>query len=199
MKMAGGLVGGLSVRGITDRIRRRTLRLGSEMDWDPTLPGIFDDYNGCNSFRYGDIEDLERLGYTPYDLPDGSDFVWPEEMDEDDGDCTTTITTSTTSTVSTTTTKTCDVQSWPQACHNYVSVAKHWWASGHNPAQHSDHLLCPWTDQQAGRTVPARWNNQHKGWTTWLPKPGGKTCERDEYPFIRFIGLPNPEVQFMRV
>lgn len=202
MGMGGGLAGLLAVRGILDKIRRRSSNLGG-MDWEPTLPGMFDGYDGCNNMRYGDMEDLEMMGYTPYNLPQGSDFVWPGLDDDDEfGDCTTTLTHSTTETVSTTTVKECNMVAWPQACHNYVSVAKHWFASGHNPAAQSDHLLCPWEwlpGATAHRSVPRSWNSQHSAWTQWLPKPGGEQCERDEYPFIRFIGAPNPPVQFVRV
>ncbi|ROT38621.1 hypothetical protein SODALDRAFT_166751 [Sodiomyces alkalinus F11] len=127
-------------------------------------------FNGCHFFRGGDIEDLIRLGYTPYNLPPGSTFEWPEDLDEDeDEECTMTITTSTTSWSTTITTRTCNVQSWPQACHNYVSVAKHWMRHGHNPALHSDHLLCPWVRETRGRSAPLTWNDQHEPWRTWLP------------------------------
>ncbi|TEA17437.1 Acidic mammalian chitinase [Colletotrichum sidae] len=203
--VGGGLAGVLRIRGIGDKIRRRSSNLGSEMDWDPVLPGMFDGYDGCNGQRYGDMEDLEMMGYHPYNLPQGSDFVWPGLDDDDDdesGDCTTTVTRSTTETTSTTVTKECNVVAWPQACHNYVSIAKHWFASGHNPAAQSDHLLCPWEylpGATARRSVPQTWNNEHSSWRQWLAKPGSTTCERDEYPFIRFIGAPNPPVQYLRV
>ncbi|WYZ42272.1 hypothetical protein EsH8_V_001167 [Colletotrichum jinshuiense] len=199
MRIGGDLAGGLVIRGVVEKILRRSSNLGSAMD--PTLTGMFDGYNGCNDLRYGDIEDLIRLGYTPYNLPAGSDFKWPD-LDDDDGECTTTITTSKTVTESIITVRECDVKKWPQACHNYVSVAKHWLANGHNSAGHSDHLLCPWEwlrGATATRSVPRTWNGEHSGWTNWLPKPGGTTCERDEYLFIRFIGPPNPPIQFLRV
>lgn len=194
----------MGASGAFDRIRRRALRLGSDVEYDPALPGMEDTYDGCNMLLGGDVDDHIRQGYYPYNIPWGSDYdlgpgiIWDDDPDPDER-CTTTTTTSTTLTESVTSTRVCDMNSWPQACHNYVSIAKHWHASNYNPAGHSDHLLCPWTNLDLGRTIPARWNRQHSSWTKWIPVLPGDECQRDEWPFIRFIGAPNPHIQFMRL
>lgn len=129
----------------------------------------------------------------------GSDYLG---ADEDPANCVTTVIVSTTTeTKSTIVTRQCNPLVWPQASFNYVSVAKNWMIKGYKPALASDHLLCPWSNERLLRSIPGRWNRQHSGWTHLHRNMDNHAwgCQRDEYPFIRFIGAPNPALQYMRL
>jgi hypothetical protein len=119
--------------------------------------------------------------------------------------CINTIRESTTVTVTERKTKGCDAGNVPQACMNYRSVAKNMALFGVNPGNR-DELYCPYVApaDSIPRYAPRGWNSQHhSSWISWVPQrqidPRHK-CQRDEYPFFRFLGAPNNDVlQWIRL
>ena len=138
----------------------------------------------------------------PMDL----DWDFDHHDDDDPEDCIGTITVSRDTTTSVTSTRTCWGDVWPQACANYRSVASHMWMNNQNPANSPNELLCPYQNPGTNRWIPGRWNAEHTGWRRWLPRINAaagvtRNCERDEFPFLRFTGMPGVDrtAQWVRV
>lgn len=185
----------------SDKIMRRGDSLaGAALD---SLLGVWGLSGNCNDLRAGDVQDLFGTKVVPYQRPGATDDFNNANDQPTDSGCTSTATATgaVVEMVSSTSTRTCNVQRDPQACFHYASVAKHFMANSHNPADHSNHLLCPWSSQTgARRWAPDKWNYQHNPWKKWIPKLRGETCQRDEFPFYRFLGHPNPAtLQYIRL
>lgn len=97
-------------------------------------------------------------------------------------------------------TNVCDFAEFPQACAHYSSVI----SRNDGSIGPIDTLFCP-ISTMANRKLPKRWDDQHdKNWRSWissLPKAwGSNTCQRDEYPPMRFMAKDQAQqyTQWMR-
>lgn len=97
-------------------------------------------------------------------------------------------------------TNVCDFDKFPQACAHYSSVI----SRNDGSIIPMDTLYCP-LSTMANRKLPKKWDDQHdKNWRSWissLPKAwGSNTCERDEYPPMRFMAKDQAQqyTQWMR-
>jgi len=229
--MAGGMVGGLSVRGLQDLLNDRAAEVAG-MAGEPSSGGVAGPRPGPvnSSPKPGETSPLDPRGFdlgqymtplecavlvgglailglrvfdVPFQMPgfwDGNGiFHWPAGRRPDDL-CPWPDTTSTTTTTTIRRTKGCDFARWPQACGHYSSVFR----SIGGPQE----LWCPYTNPGSARPATSRWNSQHvAGWRSYVNQraadPGLNNptagCQRDEFPFLRFMGLPNTYGQMIRL
>lgn len=209
--LSAGMPGAVRLSAVSQQIALRVAQAGgADLPDDDEHDDVIGSHAMCENLRRGFDKRSDEWGSMEMDwilkdvAVDDTGLIVNPVNDNDNVDlnrCRETITKSYDESTMATATMTCHGNRWPQACYNYKSAASVLWANDDIRAPCENCLFCPW-EQKKNRNAPRRWVEQHDPWRKYVPGWDGEkpTCNVDEYPFFRFLGVPgfDPQRQLVR-